>query len=133
MELFEKAARGKYRYPSVVGELTTEQLWDLPLQSKRAACLDDTARSIYTELKSLDEVSFVETRPNPRKSELDAMLEIVKFVISDKMAANEKAQKAAENAERKRVLLAALSAKKEDELKGMTAEQIEAEIAKLAA
>lgn len=133
MDIFERAARGKYRYPSIVGDLLTEQLWDLPLTSKRSACLDDTARSIYTELKSLDEVSFVETRPNLRKNDLDVMLEIVKFVIADKMAAADKAQKAAENAERKRVLLAALSAKKEDELKGMTAEQIEAEIAKLAA
>ena len=133
MDIFERAARGKYRYPSIVGELLTEQLWDLPLTSKRSACLDDTARSIYTELKGLDEVSFVETRPNPRKSELDAMLEIVKFVIADKMAAADSAKKAAENAERKRVLLAALSAKREDELKGLTAEQIEAEIAKLAA
>lgn len=133
MDIFECAARGKYRYPSIVGDILTEQLWDLPLTSKRTACLDDTARSIYTELKSLDEVSFVETRPNPRRSELNTMLEIVKFVIVDKMAAIERAQKAAENAERKRKLLAALSTKQEQELVGMTKKQIEAEIAKIAA
>lgn len=133
MDIFERAARGKYRYPSIVGDILTEQLWDLPLTSKRSACLDDTARSIYTELKSLDEVSFVETRPNPRRAELDVMLEILKFVIADKIAAAEQAQKASENAERKRKLLAALSSKQEAELAGMSKEEIEAEIAKIAA
>ena len=41
------------------------------------------------------------------------------------------AEKATQNAERKRKLLAALASKEEAELSGMTREQIEAEIAKV--
>jgi hypothetical protein len=134
MNIFERAARGKLRFPSGVGMLMAEQLWDLPLTSRKSgADLDSTARAIFTELKSLEEGSFVKVTPDPRKTDLELQLEIVKFVIADKIAAAERAQKAAENAERKRKLLAALSAKQEAELIGMSKEEIEAEIAKIAA
>ncbi len=134
MDIFERAARGKVRFPSAVGLLMVEQLWDLPLTARRGgADLDSTAREIFAELKSLEEGSFVKTTPDPRKSDLELQLEIVKFVIADKIAMADRAKTAAENAERKRKLLAALSAKQDAELLGMSREEIEAEIAKIAA
>ena len=44
-ELFIKAARKKFRFPSKVGMLNVENLWDLPLTSANKASLDDTART----------------------------------------------------------------------------------------
>ncbi len=134
MSIFEKAARAKLRFPSTVGDLTPEQLWDLPLQSRGdRPDLDTLARDAYTQLKEIGEISFVDDRPDPRKAELELQLEIVKHVIESKKADWAVAAKAAENAERKRKLLAALSAKEEGELAGMSREEIEAEIAKIAA
>lgn len=132
MNIFEHAARIKLRFDSVVGQLTTENLFDLPLVAKGdRPNLDTLARAVYTELKSIEEGSFVELKPDPRKAGLELRLEILKHVIAVKLEAKAASEKAAADAERKRKLLNALSRKEEGELEGMTKEQIEAEIAKL--
>lgn len=135
MTIFERATRQKLRFSSSVGDLTTEQLWDLPLTAKSAdrPDLDKLARAVNSELKSLEEGSFVSVTPDPRKAELELKLDILKRIIEVKLADKAAAEKAAENAERKRKLLAALASKEETELSGMTREQLEAEIAKLGA
>lgn len=132
MNIFERASRAKLRVDSTVGLLTVEQLWDLPLTAKGdRPDLDKIARAVNTELKSLEEGSFVTITPDPRKTDLELKLDILKHVIEAKMTAKAAAEKAAENAERKRKLLSALASKEEAELSGMSKEQIEAEIAKL--
>lgn len=133
VDIFEKAARSKLRFASPVGELTAEQLWDLPLTSKSAsrANLDSMARDVNRELKGLEEESFVTLRPDPRKRDLELRLAILKRVIEVTLADRDAAAKAAENAERKRKLLAALASKEEAALAGMSKEEIEAEIARL--
>lgn len=132
MNIFERAARGKLRFMSTVGELTTEQLWDLPLTAKgEKPDLDRIAQGIYRELKGSEEMSFVVVKPDPRKVENELKLEIVKHVIEAKLTAEAIGKKAAETAERKRKLLAALAQKEDSELQGMTREQIQAQIAAL--
>ena len=132
MNIFERASRASLRFASVVGDLTTEQLWDLPLTAKGdRPDLDKLARAVNGELKSIEEGSFVNLKPDPRKTDLELRLDILKHVIQSKLDAKAVAEKAAENAERKRKLLSALASKEEAELVGMTKEQIEGEIAKL--
>lgn len=135
-DLFQRAARFKLRFPSPIGDLTIEDVWDLPLKGRASngrPCvdLDTVARLVHAELKGIDEVSFVDTKPDPRKADLETKLEIVKVVIAARQAERDAAKTAAETAERKRKLLAALASKEEQDLAGMTREQIEAEIAKL--
>lgn len=132
MDIFERACRCKLRFASPVGDLTTEQMWDLPLTSKgERPNLDGLARAVFSELKSLEEGSFVTLTPDPRKVEMELRLDILKHVIAAKLDAKAAAEKLAENAERKRKLLSALASKEEAELVGMSKDQIEAEIAKL--
>lgn len=134
MNIFERASRAKLRFPSSVGDLTSEQLWDLPLTATKGSRpdLDGVARAVlHTELKSIEEGSFVNVAPDPRKTELELKLEIVKHVIASKLADAAAAAKRTETAERKRKLLAALASKEEQALSGMTKEQLEAEIAAL--
>lgn len=129
--LFLRASREGFRYPSVKGSITTEQLWDLPLTSKNGFSLDDVAKAVNHELKTTAEESFVETASNPRRGLLTAQLEVVKAVITTKQAENlERANKAARQAERAR-LLEVLDTKKDDELKGLSREEIERRIAAL--
>lgn len=132
MEIFERASRAKLMFPSTIGALTTDQLWDLPLTARASQPdLDKLARAVSGELKSLTEGSFVEIKPDPRKTMLTLQLDILKHIIQSKLDAKAAAEKATETAERKRKLLAALDTHKEKELLSMTPEQIEAEIAKL--
>jgi hypothetical protein len=133
MSIFEQASRQALRFASSVGDLTTEQLWDLPLVSKTGRSnLDSMARAFHSELKGLEEVSFVDTKPDPRKAELELQFEIVKHVIAVKLADRDAAKKAAEDAEKKQRLMAALSAKQDATLTTMSEEEIKAELAKLA-
>lgn len=133
MNIFERASRAALRFPTTVGLASTEQLWELPLTSKgNAPDLDKVARVVFTELKQIEEGSFVQLKPDPRKAELELKLEIVKHVIASKIADADAAQKAAETKARKQKLLAALAAKEDNELAGKTRAELEAEIAALA-
>jgi hypothetical protein len=132
LTIFEQASRVKLRFASPVNDLTTEQLWDLPLMNKSGRpSLDGIARAVHLELKGLEEVSFVDCKPDPRKVELELQLDILKRVIAVKLAERDAAQLAVQNAERKKKLMAVLAAKEDDQLAGMSKEEIEAEIARL--
>jgi len=133
MDIFEQASRQALRFPSPVGHLTTEQLWDLPLtgQTEGRANLDSMARAFHSELKSLEEVSFVDVRPNPRKAELELQFEIVKHIIDVKLAERDAAKRAVEARERKELLLATLASKQKDALAAMSEEELKAELGKL--
>lgn len=134
MNIFERAARTKLRFPSRVGLLTAEQLFDLPLKARSTRPdLDEISRQIARNLRAVSEESFVDDAPSTEREALDLALEVVKHVIASKKAAAAAAEKAAETLERKRRLLAALAAKQEAELAGMSREEIEAEIAKITA
>ena len=131
MNIFERASRKKLRFESAIGFLTTEQLWDLPLVAELGTSLDGLARAVHTKLKDFDEVSFVDTKPNPEKIEMQLRLDILKHIIDAKMAQRSEAEQAAKTAEHKRKLYAALEAKTEDELKGKSRKELEEEIAEL--
>lgn len=129
--LFEIASRKAFRFPSARGELTVEQLWDLPLQSRSNFDLDSLARSVNTALKAVTEESFVATTINHAKAELELKLELVKHVIAVKIAENKAISDRAAKADKRKKLIAALAQKEEQALGGMTKEEIEKELAAL--
>lgn len=137
MNMFERAARAKLRFASSVGDLTTEQLWDLPLTAKgEKPDLDKITREVHRELKDRDEVSFVDEKPDARKIELELRFEILKHVIEAKKAKKAEkaaAEKRAENAVRRQKLLEALSAKDAAAIGAMSEEDIKRELAALGA
>ena len=124
MSIFEQASRQKLRFPTNKGALTTEQLWDLPLQSKSQFDLDTVAKSVSGELRGATEESFVATTVNPAKKELELKLEIVKHVIAVRIAENEAARNAAARKTEREKLLSILADKQDEELKNLTPEQI---------
>ncbi len=135
MDIFERAARTKLRFPSnlaPIGELTVEQLWDLPLTGKAGRIdLDTLARATFGELKGIEEASFVDTKPNPNKVLLELRLDILKHVIKAKQDAAVAAEKAAATRAYKEKLLHAKSSKEEQKLANMSEAEIDAELAKL--
>lgn len=86
--MFEKATRYAFRYPTIRGFVTTEQLWELPLQSKTAFDLDNVARDINRNLKAQAEESFVDTSRNTAAKSLQEHLDIVVHIINVKKAEN---------------------------------------------
>ena len=130
MDLFLEARRKKLRFASLKGELIVEQLWDLPLTSKTGFDLDNVAKSVKRELDASSVESFVNVS-SPLEATLTLKLELIKSVIAVRIAERDAVQqREARKAERNQ-LLAALAGKKEDAIKAMSPEQIQARLAEL--
>ena len=123
MNIFERAIRNKLRFPSNKGEITTEQLLDVPLRSRDGFNLDGIARSINLRLKDVQEGSFVDQTPSD--TVLQLKMDVVKAVIEEKKRREEAAEKAAETKARNKVLQEALAKKQLAATEAMSAEEIE--------
>lgn len=129
--MFELAFREKVRFPTVRGEITLEQVWDLPLQSKTGFDLDSLAKEINSNLKACAEESFVSTKTSPLTTRLQLQLDLVKHVIATKIAENEKTR-AAQDRKAERDRLTEILAKKQDAaLEELTPEEIQKRIKEL--
>lgn len=127
MNLFERASREAFRFQSVRGELSTEQLWNLPLTSKTGFDLDSVAKAVNGELKGMIDESFVH-KANPATDRQAAKLDVVKHIIAVKIAEESEARTAAARAIEKQKLLAILGEKKDSALKDLSAEELQARI-----
>mgnify|MGYP003402909193 FL=1 len=131
MNIFEKASREQIRFTTVKGPLTVEHLWDLPLTSRSGFDLDSIAKSTNAELKAMQEESFVVTSTNPAKSTAELKLEVIKFIIADRIAENEKTKQATARKQERERLVEILGQKQDEALKVMTPEEIQKRIAEL--
>ena len=129
--IFELAIRKKIRFPSARGDLTAEDLFDLPLESKNAFDLDNVAKAVNTKLRAVTEDSFVATRVNPEKGRLELALSIVKAVIEEKLTEAEERKQASRKSMARVKILEALAEKETDELKTLSAEELRKKLAEL--
>lgn len=132
MDIYKFAAQNALRFPSKRGELTAEQLFDLPLKAATGFDLDTVARGINTALKAVSEESFVEdTSADPKRQALAVALDVVKDVIATKQAENRaQAERVRKHAERKKIL-DAMAAKKDEALTKASLEDLEKKLAEL--
>lgn len=128
--LFEVATRNKLRFESSKGPLSVEQVWDVPLTSRNGFSLDDIAKQAKRELDALSEESFVE-QVSPLKSVAVLKLEVVKHIITVKLAEKEAASKRAERAELRHQLTQALAQKQSEVIKNMSPEEIQKRLKEL--
>lgn len=122
--MFEKATRQKLRFFTDKGQLTVEDLWDLPLESSTGRVnLDTLCVDLLKQLNTSDTVSFV--KPG-RKSNATIQLkfDIVKHVIEVRLAENAAANLARSNAEKKQELLAVVANRQRDDLQKLTTEDL---------
>lgn len=122
--LFEYATRNKLRFASVKGELSVEQLWDVPLRSNDDFNLDKVAKAANKSFKDATEESFVETKRTEKHTRLEAALDVVKYVIQYKMDVEEAAKKKAENKQRREQLIKALQEKQEGKLSALSEREL---------
>jgi hypothetical protein len=131
--MFEKASRLKLRFDSVQGKISVEDLWDLPLTTKSAnrASLDDVAKAASRALKtSGEEESFV-LKTTPANNLDKLRLDIVKQVISVRLAEAEESEKAAVNKAKKAQILAIIDQKKDAALSNLSVEDLTKLLAEL--
>lgn len=128
--IFEYATRNKLRFASIRGELTVEQLWDVPLRSRDDFNLNAIAKAANKVLKETEE-NFVETTKTVESTRREAAMEIVKYVIDTKLAEEAVAKTRAANRLEKEKLLAILAEKQDGKLSELTEKELQKRIAAL--
>jgi hypothetical protein len=120
--LFEQASKRKLRFDSSIGQLSTEQLWELPLPQ-----LNELAISLNRKVKDVSTESFIQTETKVPK-DLSLRFEIVKAIIAVKLEEADKAKKTAERKVQRDKLLNALANKQDEKINTMSIKALEKEL-----
>lgn len=129
--IFEYATRNKLRFASSRGELTVEQLWDVPLRSTDGFNLNAVAKIANDALKAANEENFVETTRTTKNVRIENAFEVVKSIIDVKLADEAANKKRAENRIKREKLLTALAEKQDGRLSEMSERELKKQIAEL--
>lgn len=116
--MFEQAARLKIRF-QFKGLLSVEDLWDLSVQD-----LDAIFKRLNAEAKISQEASLLEQRTADDEI-LDLTISIVKHIVATKLTEQESREQAVAQIARKQKLLAILEQKQDEELYGMSQDEIQ--------
>lgn len=123
-EKFEKLIRTKDRFDSPQGQLTVEDLFDIPLTSSRGkANLDDIARQLSKQVREAETESFVVKPPKADESAL-LKFEVVKHIIAVRLAENEAAAVLSANKEKKQQILQLIIQKENEALAGQSIDDL---------
>lgn len=117
--LFIIATQQKFRFP-YKGMITVEDLWDLSVRE-----LDTVYKALNAQAKQSKEESLLATK-SKEDSILEAKIEIVKFIVTSKLAEAEAKRVKAEQKARKARIAEILADKQDEELRGKSAEELTA-------
>ena len=122
--IFEIATKTKIRFP-FKGLINTEDLWELSVEN-----LDSIFKTLNSQLKQVKEESLLNTKTKEDK-ELDVKIEIVKYIVSTKLAEKEAQSKAKAQKEQKQKIQEILFAKQNQELENKSVEELQAMLGQL--
>jgi hypothetical protein len=101
--MFDKATRKKYRFTTKRGNLSVEQVWDMPLLSRDNFDLETLAQAFDAELATTSKSFVAPAKRN--NSDTIAKFNIVKHIIAYKLDEVERAEERSVKAARKKELL----------------------------
>jgi hypothetical protein len=124
--IFEVASRAKLRFTTSKGELSVEDLWDLPLQHPTKVNLDSIALELDTALKAQQgaTTSFVKPATKTKLDVTQLKFDVVKHVIDVLVAERDTREQAAARSAKKQELIAALAEAEGNALKSKSPEEL---------
>lgn len=117
MNIFEMATRNKFRFP-YKGLISVEDLWDLSQVQ-----LDSIYKNLNKEIKQIQEESLLSAK-NSEDAELQAKIDIVKYIFTVKQQEAIQRSIDAENAYKKRRIMEILAQKQDDSLMGKSEDEL---------
>lgn len=106
-DIFARATRSKLRFPSDIGLISVEDLWDLPLttSSRKKASLENVGNFLLRRQAQFDTGSILTTtEPSPEKEAADLAVEVIRYIVAVREAENQaKTLAAAQASERARL------------------------------
>lgn len=124
--LFEVASRKKLRFDTVRGQLTVEQLWDLPLTG--ANSLDTVAVVLDTAIRNAPPRSFVTGASSAADTVLSLQFEVVKHIIDVRLAERDSKVEEAEKESKRRLLRDAIAQREVEELLNGDVDSLKAQL-----
>ena len=115
--IFEYAVRNKVRFP-FKGMISVEDLWDLSLTN-----LDSIYKTLNKQVKQSEEESLLKTKTSV-DAELKVQIDIVKYIVSVKLAEQEAREKALAKKEKKQKIMSILAAKENEELQNSSVDEL---------
>ena len=116
-DLFKVAAKKKYRF-NYRGLISVEDLWDLSVED-----LDKIFKSLKSQQRNASEESLLQAVSKEDK-ELNNKIEIIKIIVADKLAASDRAKKAAAQRMRNQQILEIMADKEDAALKEKSLEEL---------
>lgn len=116
--IFEFATRNKLRFP-FKGQISVEDLWDLPLKS-----LDAIFKTLNAQVKQAKEESLLETKTE-EDTVLEVQIAIIRHIVSVKQEEKKLREQAAENKAQRERIMSIIADKKDEALKNSSIEELE--------
>lgn len=107
--IFEYATRNKIRFP-YKGKISVEDLWDLSVCD-----LDSIYKALNKQIKQSEEESLLSTKSTV-DTELEIQINIVKYIVSVKLAEQEEREKARNKSTQKQKIMSIIAAKQDEAL-----------------
>jgi len=116
-KLFEVASKKKFRF-AFKGLITAEDLWDLSVKD-----LDVIFKGLNAQVKQTKEESLLDVRTE-KDTDLDMMIEIVKYIVSIKLAEIENAKQAKSRKEKKEKIMSIIASKQDEALENKSVDEL---------
>lgn len=123
-ELFIWATRNKIKFP-YKGMQSVEDLWDMSVSA-----LDSVFKALKSQLKQASEESLLNTKSKADET-LELQIEIVKYIVSVKLAEKEAREKAAEKSVQKQKIMEIMAKKQDESLESASMEDLQKMLAEL--
>ena len=123
-KMFEIATRSKFRFP-YKGQISVEDMWELSLTA-----LDSVFKALNAQIKQVKEESLLSTKSKADET-LELQIEIVKYIVSVKLAEKEAREKAAVNKEMKQKIMQIKAARQDKALLEASDEDLDKLLAEL--
>lgn len=115
--IFEYAVRNKVRFP-FKGLISVEDLWDLSVTN-----LDSIYKTLNKQIKQSEEESLLTVKTNI-DTELEVQINIVKHIVSVKLAEQEAREKAAAKKAQKQKIMSIIATKEDEALKNSSVDDL---------
>ena len=122
--IFEYVSRNKVRFP-YKGNVSVEDLWDLSVSE-----LDKVFKALNSRRKQSQEESLLNTKSQEDEI-VETQIEIVKYIVSVKLAEKEARERASENRARKQKIMAIMAARDDKALENASDEDLQKMLSEL--
>lgn len=122
--IFEYVTRNKVRFP-YKGNVSVEDLWDLSVSE-----LDKVFKALNSRRKQSQEESLLNTKSQEDEI-VETQIEIVKYIVSVKLAEKEARERESENRARKQKIMAIMAARDDKALENASDEDLQKMLSEL--